>query len=227
MTNIKLSKRLKTIADKVDKNSVIADIGCDHALLDIYLSQNKIIKKAVACDITPGVLTVALKNISLSNVSNVDIRIGNGLDPIKEEDNIDTLILSGLGNKTIINILNNNINKLANIKNIIIQSNTGFSSIRKEINKLGYKIVDETLVKEKGIIYVVIKFIKSKVKYSKKELYFGPILLNNKDELFNELLLNKINKYSLILKKLPNKKIIKKLKIILKIRVLKKEIRKI
>lgn len=227
MTSIKLSKRLKTIADKVDKNSVIADIGCDHALLDIYLSQNKIIKKAVACDITPGVLTVALKNISLSNVSNVDIRIGNGLDPIKEEDNIDTLILSGLGNKTIINILNNNINKLANIKNIIIQSNTGFSSIRKEINKLGYKIVDETLVKEKGIIYVVIKFIKSKVKYSKKELYFGPILLNNKDELFNELLLNKINKYSLILKKLPNKKIIKKLKIILKIRVLKKEIRKI
>ena len=33
MTSIKLSKRLKTIADKVDKNSVIADIGCDHGYL--------------------------------------------------------------------------------------------------------------------------------------------------------------------------------------------------
>ena len=40
---INLSKRLKEIANLMDKNSVIADIGCDHALLDIYLIQNKIL----------------------------------------------------------------------------------------------------------------------------------------------------------------------------------------
>ena len=46
MTNIKLSKRLSAIASFVSNNAVIADIGCDHALLDIYLSKKKIIKKS-------------------------------------------------------------------------------------------------------------------------------------------------------------------------------------
>ena len=44
MTNIKLSKRLSVIASFVPEHAVIADIGCDHALLDIYLSKKKIIK---------------------------------------------------------------------------------------------------------------------------------------------------------------------------------------
>ena len=41
MINVKLSKRLKAIADLVDKDSKIIDVGCDHALLDIYLLKNK------------------------------------------------------------------------------------------------------------------------------------------------------------------------------------------
>ena len=63
MTNIKLSKRLSAIASFVLNNAVIADIGCDHALLDIYLSKNNIIKKSFAIDITKGALNQADKNI--------------------------------------------------------------------------------------------------------------------------------------------------------------------
>ena len=39
---IKISKRLEAISSLVPVNSNIIDIGCDHALLDIYLIQNKI-----------------------------------------------------------------------------------------------------------------------------------------------------------------------------------------
>ena len=35
---IKLSKRLEKIAELVEKDDTVLDIGCDHALLDIYLS---------------------------------------------------------------------------------------------------------------------------------------------------------------------------------------------
>ena len=35
---IKLSKRLDTIAAFINKDDDVLDIGCDHALLDIYLS---------------------------------------------------------------------------------------------------------------------------------------------------------------------------------------------
>ena len=41
MTSIKLSKRLNEIAKLVNKDSILADVGCDHALLDIYLVKTK------------------------------------------------------------------------------------------------------------------------------------------------------------------------------------------
>ena len=36
-----ISNRLKTIADMIDSNYHVIDVGCDHALLDIYLTLNK------------------------------------------------------------------------------------------------------------------------------------------------------------------------------------------
>ena len=42
---MKINSRLKQIGDLVDTNSLVLDIGCDHALLDIYLVENKIVKK--------------------------------------------------------------------------------------------------------------------------------------------------------------------------------------
>ena len=48
---MKINERLKKVGDLVDTNSSILDIGCDHALLDIYLVKEDKIKKAVASDI--------------------------------------------------------------------------------------------------------------------------------------------------------------------------------
>ena len=224
MTKLKLSKRLSLIASFVDKESILADIGCDHALLDIYLTNNNIVKKSVACDITKGAIDNAKKNIKLYNAKNIDVRLGDGLNVINSDDNIDTLVISGMGNQTIANILKENINKLDNINTIIIQSNTGYDKVRNDIINLGYYISDEVLVKENKIIYEIMKFKKGHKKYSKKEITFGPILLKNKNELFKEIITSQINKNSTIIKKLPKKKFIKKIKLIIENIKLKKEI---
>ena len=34
---MRISKRLKAITEFIDKDDKVVDIGCDHALLDIYL----------------------------------------------------------------------------------------------------------------------------------------------------------------------------------------------
>lgn len=223
MTNIKLSKRLKCIADMVDNNSVMADIGCDHALLDIYLSQNNVIKKSIACDITIGALDQAKKNIAINGIKNIETRLGDGLDVIEDSDDVNTIVMSGLGDQKITSILSNNINKLETINCIIIQSNTGAHKIRKYVTSIGYYILDETLVKERNIIYTVIKFIKGKKNYNKKELFFGPIILENKNDLFNELLSNYISKNNYIIKCLPNSKFIKRIKLKIANKKIKKE----
>ena len=225
MTNLKLSNRLLKIASLVKNHDVIIDVGCDHALLDIYLTKNKIVKKAIATDITNGAINMALKNVSYYDCLNVDVRLGDGLDTLKKEDKVSLIIMSGLGNQNIVSILNNNKEKISNVNELIIQSNTGYYELRKEVVKLGYFIEDEVLIKENNIIYVIIKFKKGKRRYSNKQLYFGPILLKNKDTLFKELISKDINKNKLILDNLPSKKVLKRLELNLKIKKLKKEIK--
>lgn len=223
MTNIKLSKRLSVIASLVPGNAVIADIGCDHALLDIYLSKKKIIKKSFAIDITKGALNQADKNIKLYNAKNIETRLSDGFEKIDIKDNVDTVIMSGLGDAKIINILKEAEEKLNKVNNIIIQSNVGVSNIRVYLTCNGYYIDNEKLVKENNIIYTVISFKKGYKRYTKKEKEFGPVLLRNKDELFDELIINRINKNNYIINKLPKNKLIKKMFLKINNHKLKKE----
>ena len=223
MTNIKLSKRLSVIASLVPENAVIADIGCDHALLDIYLSKKNIIKKSFAIDITKGALNQADKNIKLYNAKNIETRLSDGFEKIDIKDNVDTVIMSGLGDAKIINILKEAEEKLNKVNNIIIQSNVGVSNIRVYLTCNGYYIDNEKLVKENNIIYTVISFKKGYKRYTKKEKEFGPVLLRNKDEIFNELIINKINKNNYIINKLPKNKLIKKMFLKINNHKLKKE----
>lgn len=213
MISVKLSKRLYAIAKMVHKDSIVADIGCDHALLDIYLTSNNISKKSYACDVTEGALNQAKKNIKLYNAKNIETRLADGLSAIKKEDKVDTVIISGLGNHTIIDILTTDNIILNNANTLIIQSNTKVSEIRKSVVKMGYYIQDEKLVLEKDIIYTIIKFLKGHKKYTKKDYIFGPILLKNKDLLFSKLIDEEIKKNNKILDRVPHSKVFKRIKI--------------
>lgn len=206
---IKLSKRLASIASNIDKEDKVVDIGCDHGYLSIYLKAVNGNKIVIATDINENALNMAKKNINKNSIL-IETRLGNGLDVIKHNE-VDTIIISGMGGNTILNILKKN--KLKYIKKIVIQSNTDIPLIRKYINKLGYTIKNEQLIIDKNIYYIIITFTKGKHKYSKKELYFGPILLKENNDLFNEKKAIELNKLEEILKKIPSKKIITKYKL--------------
>lgn len=219
---IKLSKRLEAISSLVPNNSKIIDIGCDHGLLDIYLYQNKISSKVIASDINENALNNAKENIKKNNLEKyIETRLGNGLDTLTDKDDINTIIISGMGSHTAIGILKNNLNKLKKIDTIIIQSNTKIELLRKEVTKLNYLIEDELLVEDNKKVYTVIKFIKGKKKYSKKELYFGPVLLKRNTELFQKNNKQELEKLNLLLKLMPKNKIIDRYNIKKKINMYK------
>ena len=210
---INLIKRLKTVADLVlsKESNKIIDVGCDHALLDIYLIQNNENLKVVASDNKKAPLENARKNIEkYSFLNKIELKLEDGINNI--DDEIDTIVISGMGKETIIDILKNG--NLNNIKRLIISSNNKFEEIRKDITSLGFVINDEKIVYEEDKYYVIIEFIKGNKKYTKKELYFGPILLKKKDkEFYNYYGYIKDKKIS-ILKSIPddnkNKKKIEK-----------------
>ena len=168
----KLSKRLQVVADYIEDNSKIIDIGCDHGLLSIYLANKYDNVKIIASDVNKNALGFAINNIEKSKLNDrIETRLGNGLDVVSA-DEIDTVIIAGMGSNTIVGILKYSRDKLVNVNNIIVQSNTDLYFLRKNITSIGYYIEEELLVEDKGIIYTVIKFKKGKKRYSYKELYF-------------------------------------------------------
>ena len=110
------------------------------------------------------------------------------------------------------------------VKKIILQSNTDVVKLRKTVIKLGYKISREKLVEDNDIIYTIIEFVPGKEKYDYKQIYFGPRLMENKDELFNEYYTKKLLKYENLLLQLPKKDIVNKLHHNKLIKIIKEEI---
>ena len=211
---IKISKRLAAIASFVPQNAKILDVGCDHGLLDIYLFQNNQAKKIIASDVKRSALKNAIDNIKKNNLTEkIETREGNGLEVIKENDLIDTVVLSGMGALTIIEILKKGKEKLKSINHIIVQSNTKLELLRKEIIKMNYYIEDEQIIKDSNKVYIIIKFTKGQRKYTKKEIYFGPILIKKNTTLFQEYQKEKLQKLETIKKVIPKSKIIEKYKI--------------
>ena len=199
---MKISDRLKAISEFIDEEDKLIDVGCDHALTDIYLCNEFPNLKVIASDIHEGALKNASSNIEKYKMDKrIDLRLGDGLS-IVNADEIDTILISGMGYYTIKDILSNE-TKMTNIKKIVIQSNTDIVKTRKYIIKLGYKITREKLVKDNDIIYTIIEFKKGTEKYTYEEIYFGPRILENKDDLFYEYYSKKLLKYENLLLQIP------------------------
>lgn len=197
---MKLSKRLQAAADYVEFKDKTLDIGCDHGYLDIYLALNKKNKLIIASDISDTVIKSTINNFNKFKVNQlIKTYCTNGTADIK--DNYDTIIITGLGSYTIMEILSN----AKKVDKLIISSNNNWSLIRKDISKLGYTLHEETLVYEKKKLYSVMLFKKGKGSIPKKEIRVGKYNIKNKNLykiLFDESLR--------IYKKIPLKELGKK-----------------
>ncbi len=221
---INISNRLKELTTFLSKEDKVIDVGCDHALLGIYVKKNKLVSNIICTDIVEKAIEGAKDNSNKYKV-NIDLRLGDGLKVLEDTDDINTIIISGMGYFKMRKILEDYKNKLNNIDKIIIQTTTKEYDIRKYIVNLGYMIDKESIIKDNNIYYTNILFVKGKGKYSNKELRLGPQLLNNKDKLFIDYLNNLINNNVMLLKIIPKSYLILRLKKKLDIYFLKKELK--
>lgn len=199
---MKINDRLKKIGDLVDTNSLCLDIGCDHALLDIYLVKERKFSKTIGSDIKEGPLENAKANIKKYQVEDkIELRLGNGLNPYTND--IDTAIISGMGGRTIIGIFKNNLKITKKLTQIIVSPNNYQMDVRKFFTSIGFYIEDEELVKDGKYIYQIMKFKKGKRHYSKKDLFFGPCLLTKKNKLFSDYYKRELTSRKIMINLLP------------------------
>ena len=191
-TQLKLSKRLETIYEMVSFNNVVADIGSDHTLLPIALVLNGKVTRAYASEVNEGPYEMSVKNIEKYGLTNyIEAVLSDGISEL--EADVSCITICGMGGNLISDILDSNKDKLTHVNEIIIQPNNNEETARIWLVNNGYDIDDEKIVYEDDVYYEVIKAVRREQerRYTKEELYFGPILLAKKEEEF----VNKWNKY--------------------------------
>ena len=103
-----LEERLAQIGQMVDSGSRLADIGTDHAYLPIALVKKGKIDFAIASDVARGPLENAKQDIKQANLEDkIETRLGSGLETLTQSDQIDTVVIAGMGGKLMTTLLEN------------------------------------------------------------------------------------------------------------------------
>ena len=198
MGRIKLDQRLLSVASLVRKNSVVADVGTDHAYVVAYLIENGIIEKAIASDINKGPLENARQTLIDCEITDkVTLILSDGLQNVPEKS-CEDIVIAGMGGILISEILE----KAPWIKNegmhIIAQPMTHAETLRKWLCENGFEIRREVASTDGKRLYVAIsaEYTCVNVEKSKAYYYIGE-LISNKDELsekYIEKTLSSLNK---------------------------------
>lgn len=208
MKYLKLTDRLLKIASLVDKDKKIADIGTDHGYIPVYLLNQNIIKYAILGDVNKGPLENARKEIIKNNLlDKVDLRLGSGIE-ILEENEVDQIIIAGMGGLLINDILKANEKVAHSAEKLILQPMQGPEEVRKFLYQNGYKILDEYLVREEHRLYeIIVCKYEALEKININPIYYevGKKLIEKKDPLLRDFIENKIRINKNILNKLEGK----------------------
>ena len=220
---MKINDRLKKIGDLVEANSFCLDVGCDHAFLDIYLVQRGENIKAIASDVKEGPLNHARENIKKYHLEDkIECRLGNGLDTYS--DDVDTIIISGLGGRSMIGIFKNHLEVLKKVNTIILSPNNYQEDVKRFLCKHHFYLSNEELVKEGKFIYQILVFSRGKRRYSRREYFFGPVKKKKKGKLFDEYYKRALVSREILIKVLPKNYRWKKFLVKKEIQMLKEEI---
>ena len=139
-----ISKRLQAIIDWIE-GSCLADVGCDHAYVAVEAVKKHKVKKAYACDIAEGPLENAKKNIKKNHLENsISCILTSGMRDLP--DDVDMVVIAGMGGKMIISILEE-----ANISlstHFLLSPHKDDESLRHYLNENGFTIQRERIVEE-------------------------------------------------------------------------------
>lgn len=160
MEAVSLSNRLQTVADMVTGRRV-ADIGCDHGFVSIYLVQAGKADHVLAADVRPGPLSRAQQHIKEVQLTPyIETRLSDGLAGVTPEDRVDTVILAGMGGRLMRRILGE-LDRLP-VQELVLQPQSEWEELRAFLYEQAYLIVEENMVLEEGKYYPVLRAVRKR-----------------------------------------------------------------
>lgn len=152
-----LSRRLAKVADLVLPAVTLADIGCDHGYLSVYLVQSKRCEKVIAMDINKGPLQKARENILRYGCGDyIETRLSDGLHKLNPGE-AQGCVCAGMGGPLALQILWNDRDKVKDMTQIILQPQSELWLVRRTLKKWGFVIEKEDMEIEDGKYYFMMR----------------------------------------------------------------------
>ena len=191
-----LSERLQNVAELVTPGLRVADIGCDHGYLSMYLTEKKLAAHVIATDINQGPLMRAKEHIRDAGLSTyIETRLSDGLAQIRPGE-AECLIMAGMGGRLMISILTNGKAVCDQAREIILQPQSEVSGVRHFLEEAHLRIVSESIVYEDEKYYPMMKAVHGEMHLEKKIYYkYGKILLHEENPVLHQFLLQEKQYY--------------------------------
>ena len=184
--NIPMSNRLLACCGFVRKGDRVADIGCDHGYLGIYLLTNCIARSTIEADVAPQPLESAKRNAKKYKVASaMTFCLSDGARDIPRD--FDTMVCAGMGADTIMSILAHSPWLKDSKYRLVLQCQSKRPELRQWLYDYGFRINRETLAKDGKFVYSVMEVVYDPGHgITPAEAYISPALLEDNHPLLPE-----------------------------------------
>ena len=217
-----ISKRLELVASFVPQGAILLDVGSDHAYLPIELVERGQIKGAIAGEVVEGPYQSAVKNVEAHGLKEkIQVRLANGLAAFEEADQVSVITIAGMGGRLIARILEEGLDKLADVERLILQPNNREDDLRIWLQDHGFEIVAENILEEAGKFYEILVVEAGQMKLSSSDVRFGPFLSKEVSPVFVQKWQKEAEKLEFALGQIPEKNLEERQVLVDKIQAIK------
>lgn len=205
----KLSERMLMNVSLIPTGKNVADIGCDHGWVSVFLIQNNLANRVYAMDVAEGPLVGAREHIREAGLEDkIEVRLSDGFNELyydsKGELEAKVALMAGIGGQLAVKLIRNNIDKCRDMDAIILQAQSELDYVRFSVYEMGFIIDAEKMVFEDGKYYTAMRLRpgESKETLSEAELRYGPVLIKDKPDILISFLEYKKESYQSILERI-------------------------
>ncbi len=174
---VTLPQRLQVCADFVPTGARVADVGCDHGYLSIYLIQSGKAPMVYASDIREQPLRSAVNNAKKYGVEEkVRFFLSDGVDVIPRD--FDCVVCAGMGGDTMISILKSAPWLRSDQYRLVLQCQSKRAELRRYLSNNGWYIRREHVVRDGKFLYSVMDVVwaQEAPRLTPMECHFPPVI---------------------------------------------------
>lgn len=174
-----LSRRLQVCCGFISPGEVVADIGCDHGYLGIYLLKAGIASAVIAADVNDKPLQSAVANARAFGVADqMRFYLSDGVRNIPRE--FDTMVCAGMGADTMISILEAAPWLHDPRYRLVLQCQSRRPQLRRYLSEHHWRITEESVLRDGRFLYTVMAVTpEAGHPLTPGQWYFSPAMLEN------------------------------------------------